>query len=154
QRPMFIAPPSSLRYSNRCPREKAVWSPKLAFMESRSSGPEKLLAAVTAFEKVVELAEQLCQGGESLARLLGVFFAMKAAFAIRCSLPVGEGDLAEMATNAEQQSLPTLDAVRAAIPKLVAAVNSNNSAATASALKEMGVLSLCPIPAEQLSKME
>jgi len=125
----------------------------MTFMESRSSGLEKSLAAVAAFEKVVELAEQLFQGGDNLARLLGVFFAMRAAFAIRCSLPIGEGDLAEMTEDVEQ-SLPTLDAVRDAKPKLVAAVTSNNSAAAKNALEEMGVLSLCPIPGEQLSRME
>jgi hypothetical protein len=133
-------------------------------MESRSSSLEKLLAAVTAFERVVELNEQLCQGGESLVRLLGIFFAMRAAFAIRCSLIIGEGHLPETAeesggdgpgsTYAEQQSLPTLDTVRAAVPNLLAAITSNNSAATESALGEMGVLSLCPIPGEELSRME
>jgi len=133
-------------------------------MESRSYEVEKLLAAVKAFERVVESGEQLCQSGESLARLLSVFFAMRAAFAIRSSVGVGEGDPAEMAadsvregsgsTYAEQQSLPTVDIVRAATSRLVVAVTSNNSAQTASALEEMGVLALCPIPGEQLSRME
>lgn len=137
---------------------------EMTFMESRSSDPEKLLAAVGAFERVVELSQQLCQGGQTLARLLGIFFAMKAAFAVRSSLAIREGDLPKMAadrggdgtgsTYAEKQNLPTLDTVRAAIPRLVAAVTSDNSAATASALQEMGVLALCPIPGEQLSRME
>jgi hypothetical protein len=136
----------------------------MTFMEPRPYDVEKLLAAVRAFERVVESSEQLCQEGESLARLLGVFFAMEAAFAIRCSLAIGEGEVPEMAadsggegsgsTYAEQQSLPKPDAVRTAIPRLVAAVTSNNSAATVSALEEMGVLSLCPNPGEQLSRME
>ena len=60
-----------------------------------------LLAVVTAFEKVVELGEQLCQGGETLGHLFGTFFAMRAAFAVRCSLPIGEDDLPEIAADGE-----------------------------------------------------
>ena len=134
-------------------------------MESRSSyDVEKLLAAVRAFERVLELSEQLCQDGDRLARLFGVFFAMTVAFAIRSSLAIGERDLPEMAadtgadgsgsTDAEQQSVPTLNTVRAAIPRLVAAVTSSNSAATVSVLEEMGVFALCPNPGEQLSRLE
>jgi len=133
-------------------------------MESRSSyDAEKLLAAVRAFERVIELSEQLCQGGDRLARLLGVFFAMTVAFAIRASLAIGERDLPEMpadtgadgsGSDAEQQSVPILNTVRAAIPRLVAAVTSSNSAATVSALEEMGVFALCPNPGEQLSRLE
>jgi len=134
-------------------------------MESRSSyDVGKFLAAVKDFERVIELSEQLCQDGGKLARLFGVFFAMTVAFAIRSSLAIGERDLPEMAadigadgsgsTDAEQQSVPTLNTVRTAIPKVVAAVASSNSAATTSALAGMGVLALCPNPGEQLSRLE
>lgn len=133
-------------------------------MECRPYDVEKLLAAVRAFERVIESSEQLCQGGESSARLLSVFFATTAAFAIRHSLAIGEGEPPEMAAGsegggsasayAEQQSLPTLDTVRASIPRLADAVASNDNAATASALEEIGVLSLSPVPGEQLSRME
>ncbi len=134
-------------------------------MESRSPyDVERLLAAVRSFERVIELSEQLCQDGDRVARLFGVFFAMTVAFAIRSSVAIGERDLPEMAadtgadgsgsTDAQQQSVPTLNTVRAAIPRLVAAVTSSNSAATVSALEEMGVFALCPNPGEQLSRLE
>ena len=123
-----------------------------------------MLEAVGAFEKVVESSEQLCQGGGSLARLLSVFFAMRAAYAIRSSVAIAKSHLPEKTAESggdgsgtnydEQQSLPTLVTVRAAIPRLVAAVNSNNSAATRSALEDMGVVALCPISGKQLSRME
>jgi RHS repeat-associated protein len=163
RRPPFIAARYTPRYRNRSSSRKAVWPRKMSFMESRSSyDVEKLLAAVRAFERVIELSEQLCQGGDRLARLLGVFFAMTVAFAIRASLAIGERDLPEMAadtgadgsgSDAEQQSVPILNTVRAAIPRLVAAVTSSNSAATVSALEEMGVFALCPNPGEQLSRL-
>lgn len=133
--------------------------------ESRSSYEvEKLLEAVGAFEKVVESSEQLCHGDESLARLLSVFFAMRAAYAIRSSVAVAKGHLPQTTADSggdgsganydEQQSLPTLATVRAAIPRLVAAVTLSDSAASVSALEDMGVLALCPVPGKQLSRME
>src|SRR5258708_7744167 len=135
--------------------EGGLKTQKMSFMESRSSyDPEKLLAAVRAFEKVIESNEELCRSGESLARLFGIFFAMRAAFAIRCSLALGDSDLPEMAAGSEQQSMPTLNIVHAAKTRLVAAVTSSDRAATMNALEEMGVFALCPNPREQLSRLE
>ena len=120
----------------------------------------ELLEAVSDFERVVRSSEDLCKGGKRLARLLSVYFAMRSAFSIRAILGLRDDCLAEAMDEAgmdwgvEEESLPTLDAVRSATQRLFAAVASNNKVATVSALEEMGVLSLCPIPDEQLSRME
>jgi hypothetical protein len=131
-------------------------------MESRLDKEQKLLGAVRDFEGVVESSVRLCKSGERLAHVMSVFFGMRAAFSIRASLGRTDGDLPEAGTDGprgvcdyvEQESLPALDAVRTAAEKLAAAVASDNCPATVSALEEMGVFALCPIPAEQLSRME
>jgi hypothetical protein len=137
-------------------------------MESGFFEEHKLPGAVRDFEGVVESSERLCKSGERLAHLMSVFFGMRAAFSIRASLGLTwishrrDADLPEAATDGarwgcdylEQASLPGLAAVRSATQKLVAAVGSDNGAATVSALEGMGVFALCPIPDEQLSRME
>jgi hypothetical protein len=130
-------------------------------MESGYYEEHPLLGAVRDFKGVVESSERLCKSGERLAHVMSVFFGMRAAFSIRASLGLRNGDLPAAATDGargcndvEQESLPALAAVRSATPKLAAAAASDHSAATVSALEEMGVFALCPIPDEQLSRME
>src|SRR5258708_17950099 len=130
-------------------------------MESRFYEKRELLAAVRDFERIVKYGEQHCESGKPWAHVLSVFFAMRAAFSIRTTLGSWADNQAEEAANSTPKEcgfvglerLPTLDAVRAAVEKLTLALASESSAEALGALREMGVLALCPIPKEQLSQM-
>lgn len=118
----------------------------------------KLLVAVGDFERIIKSSERYHSNSNQLSLVISVFFSMKSAFLIRACLELHDGDLPKSAMDGmdyiEQESLPRLDTVREAKPKLVAAVASNNKAAIVNALEELGVFALCPTPNKQLPRME
>lgn len=131
-------------------------------MESRIGKGRELSEAVLDFESLIESSEIYCDSTKRLSRVLSVFFAMKSAFLVRACWGLAEDELGETVMDtvgggrgySGQESLPKLNSVRSAKETLVAAVASSNGPAIVSALEEMGVFALCPIPNEQLSRME
>jgi tetratricopeptide (TPR) repeat protein len=128
-------------------------------MESRFHGERDLLEQANDFERVVKASEKYCDAGQRLSRILSVFFGMKSAFLVCRSLGPEDNDHREAAMDGagdfeEQPTLLKFDTVHSALQKLAAAVASNDGGAAMSALEEMGVFALCPIPDEQLSRME
>jgi len=121
-----------------------------------------LLAAVRDFELVVESSEKFCDSSRRLSRILSQFFAMRAAFSIRAAVALWAGNLHKGAADApsgrwdcpEPGGLPTIDIVRRATRQLSAAVASNHGVGVVDALEDMGVLALCPVLGEHLSRME
>jgi len=121
----------------------------------------ELLEAATDFELVVKSGEQYCDNSKRLSRILSLFFGMRSAFAVRMSFDPMEG-LAKLAADGgraecdyiEQMLLPALARVKSATQRLATAVASNNESGVMSAFAEMGVFALCPVPNEQLSRME
>jgi hypothetical protein len=130
-------------------------------MKSRTFNARELLEQADDFERVIKAGEKYCDVRSRVSRLLCALFAMKSAFLIRRSLGSAD-DLCEVAKDGvgdawetiEQQGLPGLDTVHSAVQKLRGGVASSNRVATVSALEEMGVFALCPIPSEQLWRME
>ncbi|MGC2186076.1 MAG: hypothetical protein WA637_22595 [Terriglobales bacterium] len=131
-------------------------------MERPFCREQELLEAAGDFEMVIRSSEKFCDASKRLSRLLSVFFAMKSAFAIRKSFCPKEGERYKATTcrvggeadYVEQESLPSFETVSGATRKLVAAVEKNNEDEGVNALEEMGVFALCPVPNEQLSRME
>jgi hypothetical protein len=125
-------------------------------MKPRTYNEREFLERTSDFERVVKTSVKYCDASSHLSRLLGVLFAMESASLIRASLEAA-GDLSEAAEDLrefERGSLPELDTVRRAVQRVTAAVASNNRVAVITALKEMGVFALCPIPDKQLWRME
>jgi hypothetical protein len=117
-------------------------------------------AATRDFERLIRLAERLRRTGDHLAHVFCVFYGMWSAFAIRAS--VGELGLIELAKDKglsecneiAEWKFPTVEAVVCAAQKLIRSVTSDGKHETSEALKEMGIVALCPRPNEQLSRME
>jgi hypothetical protein len=120
---------------------------------------QELVAAVKDFERVVKLSQRLSRTGNRSVAVLCLFYAMRSAFAIRAIFGDQGGVVRTNSSSAEYRSvswedLPSLGPVQNATPKLIAAASLDDSAGMATALEEMGVLALCPMPQEQLSRME
>jgi tetratricopeptide (TPR) repeat protein len=132
---------------------------KVNWMVSRFHGERELLEQADDFERVVKASEKYCDASQQLSRILSLFFGMKSAFLVCTSLGPKDNDHREAAIDGagdieERATLPKFDTVHSALQKLAAAVASNDRAAAKSALEEMGVFTLCPIPDAQLSRME
>jgi hypothetical protein len=129
-------------------------------MKSRLRGERELLEQAEDFERVVKASEKYGDSKSQLSRILSAFFAMKSAFLVCASLEPNERREAAMDGTrdvwefVEPGSLPKLNIVHNAVQKLVAAVASNNRTAAMSAVEEMGIFALCPVPEEQLQRME
>jgi hypothetical protein len=118
---------------------------------------QELCAAVKDFERVVKSSEWLLGSRDSSVHTLCLFYAMRSAFAVRAIYGDQVGEQAASASIVHSlpcPSIPRLDVVKTAALKLMIAARSYDRNGISSALDEMGVLALCPIPAEQLSKME
>lgn len=130
-------------------------------MKSKTYSKRELLEHASDFERVVKASVKYCDASNYLSHLLSVMFAMESAFLIRKSLGAGDS-LGDVAKNGlgdvrgpiEQTSLPEIDEVHSAVQRLAVAVASNSRVASITALQEMGVFALCPIPDEQLWRME
>jgi len=93
---------------------------------------------------------------------LCVFFAMRSAFSIRERLGIRDEDQVEAAADnalvefdhVDQVELPTHEAVQNGAQKFITSVTADNRAGMLSALEQMGVFALCPLPEKQLSRME
>ncbi len=130
-------------------------------MESRSFNARELLEQAEDFERVIKASERYCDAGSRLSRLVCTLFAMKSAFLVRRGMGstdelghAATDELGDARKPTEEGDLPGLDAVHSAVQKLAAALESNSRVAVASALEEMGIFALCPIPDEQLRRME
>ncbi len=121
-----------------------------------------LSAAVKDFERLIKSSERPFMGDSRLTHALCVFYAMRAAFAIRAILDYDarerllgiDSSSANYPTVLRETALPRLDIVHNAVQTLHAAATSHDRAGTVSALRDMGVLALCPMPEQQLSRME
>jgi len=97
-----------------------------------------------------------------MARTLCELYAMMSAFQIRAYVGVNDGVVIKAVTDREdtenhlavREMLPKWNTVQKAVRDLFAAVASEDKAEVSSALEEMGVLALCPIPEQQFSRME
>ena len=122
----------------------------------------ELRAAVKEFERVIEASEGLSKKGTRLAAILSTFFAMGCASKVRRHFGIRKGDDIEEThesavievRSVESVTLPKFDAVHAAGERLVAGAASQDQAGTSDALAEMGVLALCPIPQQPLTRMK
>jgi tetratricopeptide (TPR) repeat protein len=122
----------------------------------------EIRAAAAEFERVIRFCERIRENDTRLARVLCVFYAMWSAFAIRASLGPHDDEASEAASDpaltrcgeVEQWRFPTLDVVKSAAQKLAFSAVSESRAGISEALEEMGVFALCPLPDEQLSRME
>lgn len=121
----------------------------------------ELLEAANDFELVVKSGEKYCDNSKRLSSILSLFFAMRSAFAVRMSFDQMEGPAKLMPKSDRdecccigEQLFPALARVKSAMERLATAVISNNESEVTSALAEMGVFALCPVPDEQLSRME
>lgn len=123
---------------------------------------DEFLSAVVDFEYVIKSAEVECDSDKQWSKALCMLFAMRSAYSICLRLRQMDGVLPDPAKNdaenecrlVEQTGLPTLSTVRCAKQKLLEALEAGDGEATVTALEEMGVFALCPIPDEQLARME
>lgn len=127
-----------------------------------SMNDRELREAVNDFEEVIKASERFSTKGSRLSAILCAFFAMRCAFRIRlcveaCGLNAiiksteeGSGDH----QFEELGELPKPAVVHDAGEMLLAAVNLQDANAAESALKEMGIIGLCPNVSEHLIRLE
>lgn len=114
------------------------------------------------FESVLKarLPGRLADSG--VARALRELYATQSASAILSSMHEFcqvEDEITRVRAREEDQSslrppLPSLDAVRSAVPRLLEAVALQDGNGAAKALGEMGVLALCSPPEQVFSRLE
>jgi hypothetical protein len=102
------------------------------------------------------------QNASPVARAIREIYATRSAASILlCARALFTGAVAieperalAQAPSSMRPPLPSLEAVRAARPKLLGAVAVGREDETATALREMGVVGLCPPPEEQCRRLE
>ena len=111
-------------------------------------------------EKLLKISTRLHAGDNHVVFALFEFYAMMGAYQILSCIGTGnENEIASDRGEATKylrvgEKLPTYEAVQKAARELLAAVASADKAGISSALETMGVLDLCPMLEQQLSRME
>lgn len=122
----------------------------------------ELSAAIVEFAKVVELSERLSASGDRLISVLCMFYVMWSALVIRIRLGMCEEPKVEVTKNRPLAKdlfllpgcIPKFDIVQKAVEEFIATVNANDRTGVTNALQDMRIFALCPVPEEQLSRME
>lgn len=113
-----------------------------------------------SFEKLLKLSERLYKGDNHVVYALCELYAMMGAHQIlACIGATNEIEIASVQEETERPSgtrgrLPRYENVQEAARELLAAVALVDKAGMSSALEAMGVLTLCPVPEQQFSRME
>ena len=117
---------------------------------------------VESYEMLFQYGEILCRREGHTAYILFNLYAMMSALQLRVCIGVSRSNEIENITECDKtegyvlarEALPEHEAVQKAGRELLAAVASEDKAGISSALEEMGVFILCPIPDHQFQRME
>ena len=128
-------------------------------LRRRASSFERLFKS---FERLLKLSERAFEGGSHVARTLCELYAMMTALQIRACLDQADG-IQSVSTImwkdpqvhlGTQEELPKHDVIERAARELFSALELQSRIGISTALEEMGVFSLCPIPENQFMRME
>jgi hypothetical protein len=124
--------------------------------------PVDLRSAVSRFGEVLQYSELRSVDGDFLTRALCQLHAMKSAFVISAYISDHLGAERTKARDRDEcgdriavlDRLPKSEEAKVPAQRLLAAIASGDRAGAASAIQEMGVLELCPVPEQMFSRME
>jgi hypothetical protein len=119
---------------------------------------QNLQAELSRFERIFKIRVPAASG---LARALRDIYATKSAYAVLSCVRMLYPDEVETARNLAKgdesslrPSLPGLDAVQSAAPRLLESIHLQDRDGAVRALGDMGVLALCPSPELLFSRLE
>lgn len=120
-------------------------------------GERDLCADVMDYEIVSKISDRVRESGDQIAHSLCVFYALWSAYNIRARFGAYDYEARTPEKDHDcqwREELLPFDIVKRATQSFLVAATSENRVGMSSALEQMGVTALCPIPDEQLTRME